>query len=183
MLPFSGGLTLMAISLYDVSVASYLQVLGGVSDCLAQGRAHCEANDVDLESIVQTRLFDDMWPFHDQVVSVAHHSLGCIRGLQAGLFQPPNLEARRDYAGLQILLDETTSELGAITPEVVNALEGGELKFRAGKFELQFVAEDFVTSFSLPNFYFHATTAYDMLRMQGVPIGKLNFVGKLRVTN
>ena len=173
----------MAISLYDVSVASYLQILGGVSGYLAAGRAHCEANDADFDSIVQARLYDDMWPFHDQIVSVAHHSLGCIRGLQAGLFQPPNLQTRHDYAGLQSLIDATITELEALTPDVVNALEGGSLQFKAGKFELQFVAEDFVTSFSLPNFYFHATTAYDMLRMKGVPIGKLNFVGKLRVTN
>lgn len=56
------------------------------------------------------------------------------------------------------------------------------MKFKAGSFELPFIAENFVLSFSLPNFYFHATTAYDILRMSGVPLGKMDFLGPMRVT-
>ena len=171
----------MAISLYDISVASYLQTLGGVAGFLEAGKAHCDANDVDLDKIIKTRLYPDMWPFHDQIISVAHHSLGSIRGLLAGLFQPPELGSDLDYTGLQGLVGEAITQLQKCTRETVDALEGNEVLFQAGKFEMRFATEDFVMSFSLPNLYFHATTAYGILRMNGVPIGKLNFMGQMRM--
>ena len=68
----------MAISLYDVTVASYLQALGGVSGFLDRGLAHCRDNNIDPEEIVETRLYGDMLPFRFQIVSVAHHSAGAI---------------------------------------------------------------------------------------------------------
>ena len=148
----------MALSLYDISVPSYLQTLGAVAGFLEAGRSHCSESNSDVEAVVSTRLHEDMWPFHDQIVSVAHHSLGCIRGLQAGLFQPPNLETRMDFAGLQSLVAEAVTEVEKFDRATVDALEGKDLLFKVGNFELQFAAEDFVMSFSLPNFYFHATT-------------------------
>ncbi len=70
--------------------------------------------------------------------------------------------------------------LEALTPEEVNALEGRDLAFKLGEHQMPFVAENFLMSFSLPNFYFHATTAYDILRMKGVPLGKRDYEGRLR---
>ncbi len=171
----------MAISLYDISVASYLQTLGAVSGFLAKGRAHCEADAISLDEIVETRLKDDMNPFRFQVVSVVHHSLGCIRGLQQGSFSPPDFGDDLDYIGLEGLVTDAQESLQGFSPEEINALEGKPLQFRARRFELNFIAEKFVMSFSLPNFYFHATTAYDILRMKGVPIGKLDFMGQMRM--
>jgi hypothetical protein len=171
----------MAISLYDISVASYLQTLGGVSGFLEVGRSHCEANGIDTQEIVDTCLRSDMWPFHHQVVSVVHHSLGSINGVQAGIFNPPTFEATHDYLGLQSLIADAISSLQSCTRESVDALEGNDMLFKAGKFELPFSAEGFVMSFSIPNLYFHAATAYDILRMRGVPLGKLNFMGEMRL--
>lgn len=171
----------MAISLYDISVASYLQTLGGVAGFLDKGAAHCEANGIDLDEVVETRLFADMWPFRLQIVSVAHHSLGAIKALQAGVFRPPSTEAQLDYAGLQALVADARDELQKCTPDAVNALAGKELAFELGGRRMPFINEDFVLTFSLPNFYFHATTAYDILRMKGVPLGKRDFMGQLRM--
>jgi hypothetical protein len=171
----------MALSLYDASVANFLQILGATSGFLDRGLAHCNENKVDPAEIVETRLAPDMLPFRFQIVSVAHHSRGAIEGVQKGVFSPPASPAGLDYAGLQALVTEAQGVLSALTPDAVNALGGGEVVFQIGDRKLLFTAEDFLMSFSLPNFYFHATTAYDILRMKGAPLGKRNFLGRMRM--
>jgi hypothetical protein len=171
----------MAISLYDVSVPNYLQVLGSMSGVLEKGARYAAENGIDLAGIVETRLRPDMLPFRFQVVSVWHHSLGAIRGIQQGVFSPPPSLPDLDYAALQGLVKEAAAELQKVSREEINALEGKDMKFKMGSFELPFTTENFILSFSLPNFYFHATTTYDMLRMKGVPLGKMDFLGQMRV--
>jgi hypothetical protein len=171
----------MAISFYDVSVASYLQILGAVSGFLAKGREHCVKSGIDLPQVVETRLYADMLPFRFQVVSVAHHSLGAIKGIEAGVFGPPAAVPDLDYAGLEKLVAEARSGLQQYKREAIEALEGKDVQFKLGDRGMPFVARDFVLSFSLPNFYFHATTAYDILRMKGAPLGKRDFMGMPRI--
>jgi hypothetical protein len=170
----------MALSLYDATVACYLQTLTGVAGFLDKGLAHFTANNVDLNEIVETRLIPDMLPFRFQVIAVAHHSLGAIEGVKKGLFTPPNVQPH-DYRGLQKLIADAREGLKALSPAEVNALEGKDVVFQLGERRLPFVAEGFLMSFSLPNFHFHAATAYDILRMKGVPIGKRDYMGPLRM--
>lgn len=170
----------MAISLYDISVSNYLQVLGSVTGILQKGADYAKDNNVDLAEIVETRLRPDMLPFRFQVISVAHHSAGAITGIRDGICTPPpSLDL--DYAGLQGLVADAATKLQAESRESVDALEGKAMMFKMGDFEIPFTAENYVLSFSLPNFYFHATTTYDMLRMAGVPLGKMDFLGEMRV--
>jgi len=171
----------MAISLYDVSVTSFLQVLGAVSGFLDKGLAHCKATGLDPETIVGTRLHDDMLPFRFQLVSVAHHSRGALAGAKAGVFQPPGAVGELDYAGLQGLIADARSELQALTADEVNALEGRDLIFQIGSRQMPFTVEGFLLSFSTPNLHFHATTAYDILRQVGVPLGKRDYMGQMRL--
>ena len=171
----------MAISLYDVSVTSFLQVLGAVSGYLEKGRTHCEANGIDLESVVETRVHDDMLPFRFQIISVAHHSRGALAGAKAGVFRPPGQMAPLDYAGLQALVAEAQAERKALTPDEVNALEGQDVVFMLGEYRMPFTAEGFLMSFSTPNLHFHASTAYGILRSKGVPLGKRDYMGALRL--
>ena len=171
----------MGIPLYDLTVASYLQTLGGVSSFLARGAAHCQDNNIDPESIVETRLWDDMLPFRFQIVSVAHHSLGAIEAAKSGVFSPPGDQRPHGYADLQKLVADAREALGKLTPAEVNALEGGQIVFRMRSMEMPFTTENFLMSFSLPNFFFHATTAYDILRSKGVPLGKRDFMGQMRM--
>ncbi len=171
----------MAISLYDVTVASYLQTLGGVSGFLERGLAHCRDNNIDPEEIVETRLYGDMLPFRFQIVSVAHHSAGAIEGVKNGAFAPPSDMRPHDYAGLQGVVAETRDKLAKLNRDDVNALEGSDVTFQIRDFKMPFTAENFLMSFSLPNFYFHATTAYDILRSKGVPLGKRDFMGQMRM--
>lgn len=173
----------MAISLYDTSIGSYIQGLGATANILAKGAEHAAENNLDLGEIVETRLRPDMLPFRFQVISVWHHSLGAINGIREGVFSPPPSLDDPDYAGLQQLIAEATSELQAISAEEVNAMEGKSMKFQMGDFEIPFTAENFILTFSLPNFYFHAATTYDILRMAGAPLGKMDFMGQMRVGN
>lgn len=171
----------MAIPLYDVSVATFLQVLTGVSGFLDKGLAHCQAKNIDLKELVETKLAPDMLPFRFQVLAVAHHSLGAIKGAQAGIFKPPSGPMDHDYAALQKVVAEARTGLQAISRDEVNALEGKDVLFQMGDFKMPFVAEGFLMSFSIPNLFFHATTAYDILRMKGAPLGKRDFMGPPRL--
>jgi hypothetical protein len=171
----------MPLSFYDVSVASFLQILGATAGFLAKGREHCEKNGIDLGEVVETRLIDDMLPFRFQVVSVAHHSLGAIRGIEAGEFGPPGAGPDLDYAGLEKLVADARSGLESYSRDTIDALEEKDVQFKLGDFAMPFVGRDFVLSFSFPNFYFHAATAYDILRMKGAPIGKRDFMGRPRL--
>ncbi len=171
----------MAIPLYDVSVKSFQQVLAGVAGFLEKGLTHCKASNIDLKELVEFKLAPDMLPFRFQVIAVAHHSRGALAGVRAGVFKPPTGPMDQDYAGLQKLIAEARAELDALEPAAVNAFEGKDVVFQMGDFKMPFTAEGFLMSFSLPNLHFHATTAYDILRLKGVPLGKRDYMGPLRL--
>jgi len=171
----------MAISLYDMSVASYLQTVTAVAGYLDKALVFCRDKGIDTNEIVESRLFADMLPLRFQIVSVAHHSLGAIEGLKKGVFAPPSQTGPLNYADLQKLIADTVGGLQHFSSDEVNALEGREVVFQFRDRQVPFTAETFVLSFSLPNFYFHATTAYDILRTKGVPLGKRDFLGQLRI--
>jgi uncharacterized protein len=171
----------MAFSLYDASVANYLQILDAVTGYLDKGLAYFKEKGADLQEIVDTRLAPDMLPLSFQIVSVAHHSRGAIEAVQKGVFSPDMGRAGLTYADLQKMAADATNWLSALTPDTVNALVGRDVTFQFRDRKLPFTAEEFLMSFSLPNFFFHATTAYDILRHKGVPLGKRDFMGRLRI--
>ncbi|MCY3838800.1 MAG: DUF1993 domain-containing protein [Gammaproteobacteria bacterium] len=170
----------MSTSLYDATVGTYQQILPAVEGVLEKGRVHCEENGIDLDDVIGMQLIEDMLPFRFQVISVSHHSLGALKGVEAGVFSPPpSLEL--DYAGLQGLVADAREGVAGYTRERVEGFEGNPMEFRMGSLVMPFKAEDFLLTFSLPNFYFHATTTYDMLRMKGTQIGKRDFMGRPRL--
>ena len=171
----------MAISFYDASVAGYLQVLGGANGFLDKGLTHCREKGIDPAELLETRLFPDMHPFRYQVQALVHHSLGAIRAMQSGTFRPPAGDPADDYAALQTLVANARDALAKMTEGEVNALEGREIVFEVHNFRREFTATGFLLSFSIPNFHFHATTAYDILRSRGVPVGKRDYLGALRL--
>jgi hypothetical protein len=171
----------LAFSLYDATVANYLQILGAVGASLEKSLAHFREKGVDPAEIVEARLAPDMLPLRFQIVSVAHHSRGAMEAAKNGVFSPSAGKPDLDYAALQALVSEARNELAALTPESVNALAGRDVTFKFGERALPFTAEGFLMSFSLPNFFFHATTAYDILRHKGAPLGKRDFMGRLNL--
>ena len=171
----------MTFSFYDNSVATYLHTLENIAAILEKGAAFAEAGNMDAQDIVNKRLHDTMMPFYFQVVSTAHHSWGAIQGMQSGRFTPPSFSDDYTYAALQALIKEAQDGLSALSVEDVNKLADGNVVFALGEREMPFTNINFLTSFSLPNFYFHATTTYNILRHVGVEIGKLDFLGKLKL--
>jgi hypothetical protein len=171
----------MAIPLYDLSVMTYVQMLGAVNGFLEKGRAYCSENKIDLDEIVESRVFPDMFPFRFQIHSVVHHSVGAIEGIKRGVFGPPQGFPDHDYSGLQALVREALETVRKITPAEINAYEARDVTFEYKDVKLPFTTEGFLLSFSLPNLYFHAATAYDILRAKGVPVGKRDFLGRLQL--
>jgi uncharacterized protein len=171
----------MTFSLYDATVANYLQILSAVGGFLEKGRTHFDEKRVDLAEIVESRLTPDMLPLRFQIVSVAHHSRGAMEAPKNGVFVPTSGKPDLDFAALQALVADARNELSGLTPEAVNALVGRDVTFKLGDRTLPFTAEGFLMSFSLPNFFFHATTAYDIIRHKGAPIGKRDFMGRLKL--
>lgn len=171
----------MALALYDVSVVPFLQTLGGVQGFLERGLSHCQDNNIDPATIVDTRVASDMLPFWFQVAAVAHHSKGAIEGVKAGVFSPPTDRPPFTYADLQAKVADAIAYLKALDPAEINALEGGDMVFLFGERKLPFTAEGFLLSFSMPNLHFHASTAYGILRAKGVPLGKRDYMGALQL--
>ncbi len=171
----------MSISFYDTSVGSYQQVLGSVATILDKGAAFAAESEIDLSEIVATKLREDMMPFHFQIVSVCHHSWGALQGMRDGRFLPPSFELDKDYQGLQSLVGEAQEGVASISESEVADLAEKSMVFVIGDREMPFTNTNFLLSFSLPNFYFHATTTYDILRMLGAPLGKMDFLGKMKM--
>lgn len=164
----------MPVTLHDVTVGTFVRMLGALAGLLAKGRAHCESRGVPLDDLLETRLIEDMLPLRFQIICVAHHSLGALLGVEEGTFGSPTLNGQ-DFDDLQAMVAETREGLLEYAPETVDGL--AERPVRLGNIRT-FTGERFLLSFSLPNFYFHAATAYDILRMRGVPIGKRDFLGR-----
>lgn len=171
----------MTMSLYDLTVPSFVQTLSALGGYLDKGLAHCTAQGIDPATVVEARLHADMLPMRFQVVSAAHHSLGALEAAQSGTFLPPRPAPDLDYAGLQKLVAEAIASLKAKSRDEIDACVGREVIFKLGERKIPFAAENFLLSFSFPNFYFHSTIAYALLRHAGVPLGKRDFLGQLRI--
>ena len=166
-------------NLSELSVVTYKRVLTASIGVLEKGAAHFKEQGLDLNDLVEMQLTADMAGFPFQVQSVTHHSLGAAKGITAGEFSPPPSLPETDYQGHIDRLKATLEELNSIDTNAIDAAAGSAVYFRMGEMEIPFTAENFVMSFSLPNLYFHAATLYDMLRIQGVPIGKTDFLGPM----
>lgn len=171
----------MTLSLHAVSVCTYLQILPAVAGLIDKGCTHCQSSEAEDEALTGAGLASDMWPLAKQVTSVIHHSAGAIRGLQAGQFSPDLSAAPTSFATLRQRLTDAINFLEGVDPEEINGMIGRDMAFVFGERRMEFTAEDFILTFSLPNFYFHATAVYAILRNQGLPIGKMDFMGMPRI--
>jgi uncharacterized protein len=171
----------MAFSLYEAVIPSYKQILGAVGSLLGKAESYCAEQKLAAEEIIQARLAADMLPFAYQVRSTAVHSLGAIEGLRKGVFSPDMTPPPQTFSALKSTIADALAALEAIDAAEINAFLGRDMRFAFGERQVNYTAENFLLSFSQPNFYFHATTAYDILRWKGLPLGKRDFVGRVRI--
>ena len=171
----------MTMSLYGATVPAFQQMLGAVSGLLTKAEAHCDETGHDAVALIDAKLADDMLPLGYQIKSVTTHSIKAIEGVRAGVFSPDMAPWPKDMAGLRAQIDATRAAVDALTQEEINGFVGRDTAFVFGETRMPFAAEDFLLSFSMPNFYFHATTAYAILRANGVSLGKRDFLGRPRL--
>ncbi|MBV1691454.1 DUF1993 domain-containing protein [Novosphingobium sp. G106] len=170
----------MVFTLYAATIPSYLQILGSVSRLIDKAESFCNEKGLEPETLIQAKLAEDMLPFAYQVKSTAVHSLGAIEGLRKGTFSPDATTPPDTFAGLRERVAQTVAALEALDRDEMESFIGRPMRFQFGENHMDFLAEEFLLSFSQPNFYFHAATAYDILRMKGVAIGKRDFNGRVR---
>ena len=171
----------MTTSLYDLTVPNYLQIGNALSGVLDKAATHFEAEGVALEEIASARLHPDMAQFRFQDFCIAYHSRAAVESLFSGEFLPPSGYDTLSYEELQTTLAGAMAALEEVDRAALEARAGSTVVFRLGGNELPFTAENFVQSFSMPNFHFHATTTYAILRARGVDIGKRDFLGAIRM--
>ena len=171
----------MAIKLSDVSLGTYKQLVAASLSIIKKADNYFTEQDINLNELSKMRLIEDMAPLTFQVFSIVHHSVGAIEALKSGKFGPPNMPENLSFQDLVSMLEDANRSLNEMTEEDINSLVGGEVIFKMGQIEWPFTSEDFILSFSLPNFYFHVTTMYDMFRIKGLNIGKLDFAGAIRI--
>jgi len=172
----------MTFSLYDATVPSFLQTLRATIGWLGKAQTFAEESEMGEAALMQAVLAEDMFAFNRQVRGTAMHSQGALEGAFNGKFSPDPTPAPETIAGLSARLGEAADYLAGLTPAAVNRLIGQPLLFQIGETRMNFTAQDFLLSFSLPNFYFHTTTAYAILRHHGMAIGKRDFLGAVRVS-
>lgn len=173
----------MSIPFHDISIAVYRQSLRAVCATLDKGKVYFAEQGIDPQGMLEFALAADMKPLHFQIRSVVHHSLGAIEGLRTGHFAPPQASPPYSWDGLRGRVADALAQIEAITPAELDELSRREVVFAAGDRRRLFTATEFVLSFSLPNLHFHAATVYDILRLKGVPLCKLDYLGTPRGRN
>lgn len=171
----------MSFTLYDATVPTYVQMLGAVAGLVDKADAFAAARGMEPKEVLEARLAPDMFNFAKQVEQCVHHAVGSLEGVRAGQFSPSLVPPPEDFAGLKALVEDAIEQLKTVQPEEVNILADKDCDFVFGQTRLPFTGANFLMSFSLPNFYFHVTTAYAILRMLGADIGKREFMGMPRM--
>lgn len=172
----------MTFSLHAATIPPYLQILGSVANLVDRAEAWCAETSTPAEEVIGARLIADMLPFTYQVKSTAEHSIGAIHSVRAGFATPSLAMPPTTFAELRDKVAAARAELAAVEPAEVDSFVGKPVRFEFKAMTRDFTAENFLIGYALPNFYFHAVTAYDLLRARGVQLGKRDFLGELPAT-
>jgi len=160
----------MPLSMYQAAVPPFLQILGSLVEIIDKTEAHCSTAKIAPEVMLQTRLIPDMFPLVRQIQ---------IATDLAGEEIPSYPDSEVDFVALKERLRKTIAFVKSFKPEQIDGSEEKNIVLKLGGTEKQFSGRHYLLNFSLPNFYFHATTAYAIIRSSGVAIGKTDFLGKI----
>lgn len=167
----------MTISMYQASVPVFIHMLNNLAAILEKAAAHAEAKKIDPAVLINSRLAPDMFPLSRQVQIATDGAKGCAARL-AGL-EPPRYEDNEStFPELIARLRKTIDYLAAFTPAQIDGSEEKTIVMKFRDSSRTFVGLPYLLHYVLPNFYFHVTTAYAILRHCGVELGKQDFLGK-----
>lgn len=168
----------MSVSMYQVTIPPATRALATRRHLPATAIAHCEAREIDPAAIVSCRLFPDMFPFASQIRIVSDMSKLCVSRLSGGE-RPEFADDEQTFAELDERLEKTLAYLGAAIPSQIDGTEERPITFKTRQGEVRLPAIDYVQKFVLPNVFSDTTTAYNILRYNGVDVGKSDFLGAL----
>jgi hypothetical protein len=166
----------MSFSIYDASISPMIRTLQNLSKILDKAVAQAKAKDIPLATLLEARLAPDMHPFTRQIQIVSDGAKGCAARL-AGLEAPSFPDSETNFPELQARIAKTIAYLQSIGADKLAGAEDRQVTLKTPSRTLEFSGKDFLTGFALPNFYFHVTTAYDLLRHKGIEIGKMDYLG------
>jgi uncharacterized protein len=166
----------MQISMYQASAPRFIHILNNLSVMLDKAQAHVEAKKIDPAALTAFRLFPDMFPLSKQVQVATDLSKGAMARL-AGVEVPKYEDTEQTFAELKARIAKTIAFINTIKREQIDGSEDKDIVMKLGKQDYTFKGLQYLLNFAYPNFYFHATTAYNILRHNGVELGKKDFVG------
>lgn len=166
----------MAISMYQLSVPVYAKLLGGLAGCLKKAQALYQDKKYDETTLLNYRLYPDMFNFTKQVQAATEHAKAGAARL-AGQEPPKYEDNEKSLAELIARVEKTIEYLNGFKPEQVDGTEEKSITVKMRSGEVSFPGLKFILNQSMPNFYFHVTTAYDIMRHNGVEVGKRDFMG------
>jgi len=163
--------------MYQASAPRFVHMLNNLSTLLDKAQAHAEAKKLDAASLTAFRLFPDMFPLARQVQIACDTAKGAVARL-AGVEIPKHEDTEQTFAELKERIGKTVAFIESLKPAQIDGSEAKEIvmKMRAG--EVKFEGLQYLMAFAYPNFYFHVTTVYAILRHNGVELGKRDFLGK-----
>ena len=166
----------MTISMYQASVPRFVNILGNLSNILDKTQAHVDAKKLDSATLTTYRLFPDMLPMTKQVQIASDTAKGVVARL-AGVEIPAYEDNEKTLADLKARIAKTIAFIQTVTPVQIDGSEDKEIVMKRGEKETLYMGMHLLIGHALPNFYFHVTTAYNILRHNGVEIGKRDYLG------
>jgi hypothetical protein len=166
----------MTFSMYDASVPVFKQILGSLSALIDKAEAHAEAKKIDPQVLLNVRLYPDMFPFVRQVQVASDFAKGCAARL-AGVEVPRYEDTEHTFAELKARIAKVIAFIESLSQDDIAASAQRDISTSSGANAKHFKGQVYLVHYAMPHFFFHATTAYDLLRHNGVEVGKKDFVG------
>jgi hypothetical protein len=166
----------MTISMYQASVPRFANILGNLSNIMDKTQAHIDARKIADASLTGYRLFPDMLPLTSQVQIACDAAKGVVARL-AGIDAPVFEDNEKTIADLKARIAKTIAFIQSVSPAQIDGTEDKAIVTKRGDKETHYKGMQFLLGHAIPNFYFHVTTTYNILRHNGVEIGKRDFLG------
>jgi uncharacterized protein len=167
----------MKISMHQASAPRFANTLRNLSAILDKAQAHCEAKKIDPAVMAGMRLIADMFPLSRQVQVACDSAKGAVARL-AGVDIPKHEDTEQTLAELKQRIAKTIDFLLSVAPEKIDGSEERAVTLRLGGKDVHYTGIQYLLGHAYPNFYFHVTTAYDILRANGVELGKRDYIGQ-----
>jgi hypothetical protein len=167
----------MSISMYAASAPRFDAMLGNLAVILRKGAEYAATKKIDPNVLLEGRLFPDMFPLKRQVMIACDNAKGPVARL-AGIEVPKHEDTEQTFEELLARIAKVQDFIRSVRPEQIDGSEGRAIEFKIGGHELKFTGQQYLLGFAIPNFHFHLVTAYNILRHNGVEIGKTDYMGQ-----